>query len=293
MADLEPDMKVAYVSCMVLPEPDHDEKPLIDGLIAAGHDAEVVAWDDPAVDWAGFDVAVVRATWNYIKHLDAFRAWIDRVDGLTTLLNPAATMKWNLHKGYLRELRAGGVPIVPTAFFEAGGAENIFLLCATRGWERIVIKPTVGAGSFGTRSFDLNAEEGHAAQRYFDEMVAQRDMMVQEFMESVEAVGETSLVVIDGVLTHGVEKRPRFDDEDEQVFLREVISDEMRGMVERVISAAGKDALFARVDVMPDNGGQLVLGELEMLEPSLFFPHCESAVGAMVRGVERLVLAGE
>jgi len=72
------------------------------------------------------------------------------------------------------------------------------------------------------------------------------------------------------------------------VFLRETLSDEMRGMVDRVISAAGKEALFARVDVMPDNHGLLVLGELEMLEPSLFFPHCEGAVGAMVRGIERL-----
>lgn len=285
MADLEMDMRVAYVSCVVLPEPDHDEKPMVDGLIGAGHDVEVVAWDDPAVDWAGFDVAVVRATWNYIQHLDAFRAWIDRVDGLTTLMNPAATMKWNLHKGYLKELEEAGVPIVPTAFFGIGESVDVKGLAEERGWARIVVKPTVGAGSFGTRAFSV---EDDGAQVYFDEMVAQREMMVQEFMESVETVGETSLVVIDGVLTHGVEKRPRFDDEDEQVFLRETLSDEMRGMVDRVISAAGKEALFARVDVMPDNHGSLVLGELEMLEPSLFFPHCECAVGAMVRGIERL-----
>ena len=285
MADLEMDMRVAYVSCVVLPEPDHDEKPMVDGLMGAGHDVEVVAWDDPEVDWAGFDVAVVRATWNYIQHLDAFRAWIDRVDGLTTLMNPAATMKWNLHKGYLKELEEAGVPIVPTAFFGVGESVDVKGLAMERGWARIVVKPTVGAGSFGTRAFSV---EDDGAQEYFDEMVAQREMMVQEFMESVETVGETSLVVIDGVLTHGVEKRPRFDDEDEQVFLRETLSDEMRGMVDRVISAAGKEALFARVDVMPDNHGLLVLGELEMLEPSLFFPHCEGAVGAMVRGIERL-----
>ena len=280
-------MRVAYVSCMELPEPDIDERPLVEGLIAAGHEAVVAAWDDPDVDWAGFDVAVVRATWNYIDDVEAFAAWIDRVDGLTRLLNPASTMKWNLHKGYLRELRAGGVPIVPTAFFECGASENMFFLCGSRGWERIVVKPTVGAGSFGTRSFDLNADEGHAAQLYFDEMVAQRDMMVQVFMESVNTVGETALIVIDGELTHAIEKKPRFDDQDAQVLLRETISDEMHGMVDRVLDAAGKDSLYARVDVMPAADGSLVLSELEMLEPSLFFPYCADAVGVMVRGVER------
>lgn len=282
-------MRVAYVSCRVLPEADIDERPLIDGLMSAGHDAVVVAWDDPSVDWAGFDVAVVRATWNYIDDLEAFKAWIDRVDGLTTLLNPAETMRWNLHKGYLRELRSAGVPIVPTAFFEAGGAENMFLLCATRGWERIVIKPTVGAGSFGARSFDLNADEGDAAQRYFDEMIAQRDMMVQEFMESVNTVGETAIVVIDGTLTHAIEKRPRFDDQDESVLLREVITDEMRDIAELTLSAAGREALFARVDVMPDPDGVLMLSELEMLEPSLFFPYFPQAIDTFIKGLERRV----
>ena len=112
-------------------------------------------------------------------------------------------------------------------------------------------------------------------------------MMIQRYIPSVDTVGETALIVIDGELTHAIEKRPRFDDQDEQVFLRESITDEMRSMAELALKAAGKDHLYARVDVIPDEDGSLMLSELEMLEPSLFFPYCERAVEVFVRGVEK------
>lgn len=103
----------------------------------------------------------------------------------------------------------------------------------------------------------------------------------------MDTVGETALVVIDGELTHAIEKRPRFDDQEEEVYLREEISDEMRAFVNKVLDAAGKECLYARVDVMPDEAGGFMLSELEMLEPSLFFPYCQKAVDAFVQGVEK------
>ncbi len=280
-------MNIAYVSCKNLPEPDIDENPLVEGLKAAGHDACVAGWDDDSVDWSRFDAILIRATWNYAWHLDAFRAWIARVHEQTTLINPIKTLEWNLHKGYLKELQAAGIPIIPTAFFDQGDSASIMELCEARGWSRIVIKPTVSAGSFGTRAFDLCKGEASAAQAFFDEMIAQREMMIQRFVPAVETVGETALIVIDGHLTHAIEKRPRFDDQDEQVLLRETITDEMRDIASKVIDSANKDHLYARVDVIPDDDASLMLSELEMLEPSLFFPYCERAVGVFVRGVEK------
>lgn len=284
-------MKIAYVSCKNLPEPDIDEQPLLAGLIHAGHDARVAAWDDDSVDWSSFDAALVRATWNYAQHLDAFREWLGRVDGQTTLINPRSTLEWNLHKGYLRELESAGVPITPTAFFDLGQSGSVLSLCEQRGWPRIVIKPTVSAGSFATRSFDLCKGEAGAAQAFFDEMIAQRDMMIQRYIPSVDTVGETALIVIDDSLTHAIEKRPRFDDQDEEVYLRESISDEMHDFAHRVLAAANKDYLYARVDVFPGEDGSLMLSELELLEPSLFFPYSPDAVGVFVSGLEKRMAA--
>lgn len=286
-------MKVAYVSCAQLPEPDIDEIPVVNALSAAGHQVQVLAWDDPSVDWAAHDVAVVRATWNYFDDLPAFRQWVDRVDSLTTLLNPASTLHWNMHKGYLRELESAGVPIVPTEFFEIAEDTNISDLCSSKGWSKIVIKPTVSAGSFGTRVFDLSNNDHDAAQSFFDDMIQEREMMIQVFINSVETIGETALIVIDGQLTHAIEKRPRFDDQDESVLLRDVISDEMREIAERVLKAAGRDVLYARVDVMPDDDGRLILSELELLEPSLFFPFYPSAVDRFVDGLERRLVTAQ
>lgn len=286
-------MKIAYVSCKSLPEPDIDENPLIEGLQRAGHDASVAAWDDQDVDWSAYDAILIRATWNYAQHLDAFRAWIDRAAQATTLINPPGTLAWNLHKGYLNELEQAGIPIIPTAFYQQGAPASIMELCEARGWPRIVIKPTVSAGSFGTRAFDLCRGEAAAAQSFFEEMITQREMMIQRYIPSVDTVGETALIVIDGQLTHAIEKRPRFDDQDEQVFLRESISDEMRDIADRVIDAADRDHLYARVDVFPDDDGALMLSELEMLEPSLFFPYCDRAVDVFVKGVDRRMAAAQ
>lgn len=282
-------LRIGYVSCLELPEPDIDEKPLVEAIEAAGHEAVVVAWDDPGVDWGSLDVAVVRATWNYAHAVEAFAEWIDRVDGQTKLLNDAETLKWNLDKRYLLELEEKGIAIVPTAFFDRGERKSIGDVAGSRGWGKIVVKPVVSAGSFGTRVFDLEGGELEQAQMFFDEMVARRGMMVQVFMDSVETVGETAIVMIDGELSHAIEKRPRFDDQDEQVFLRETISDEMRSVAERVLEAAGRETLYARVDVMPGSDGSLVLSELELLEPSLFFPQFPSAREVLVRGIEKHV----
>ncbi len=282
-------MKIAYVSCKNLPEPDIDEIPLVEGLKSAGHEASVAGWDDESVDWASFDAILIRATWNYAWHLDAFRAWIARANEQTTLINPIETLEWNLHKRYLKELQAAGIPIIPTAFFDQGASTSIMELCESRCWSRIVIKPTVSAGSFGTRAFDLCKGDAPAAQAFFDEMIAQREMMIQRFVPAVETVGETALIVIDGELTHAIEKRPRFDDQDEEVYLRESISDEMREIAMKVINAANKDHLYARVDVIPDDDGSLMLSELEMLEPSLFFPYCERAINKFAHAVLRRV----
>ncbi|MEX0876308.1 MAG: hypothetical protein WD114_02515 [Phycisphaerales bacterium] len=286
-------MLIAYVSCAVLPEPDLDERPLVMGLEAAGYGVEVVAWDDGTVDWSRFDAAVIRATWNYPEHEQAFREWIELAAGATRLFNSAEVVRWNMHKGYLRELEGRGVPIIPTVFFERGGKAELDAVCDGRGWEKIVIKPSIGCGSRGTGVFTLGDRRSQA-RAYLKDALGARDMMVQGYMPQVEREGETALVVIDGKLTHAIEKRPRFHGEDESVSLREGgPSDEQRAFARQVLDAAGRECLYARVDVIPDDDGGLMLSELEMLEPSLFFPQNPAAVGVLVRGLERRLASAQ
>ena len=66
--------RIAIVTTVEMPLPDPDEELLLPLL----PEAALVAWDDADVDWASFDVVVLRSTWNYAAHLDEFLAWATR-----------------------------------------------------------------------------------------------------------------------------------------------------------------------------------------------------------------------
>ncbi|HEX8115034.1 MAG TPA: hypothetical protein VF516_45210, partial [Kofleriaceae bacterium] len=71
------DLRIA--TCVALPEPDVDQAPLSAALAAAGLSAALVGWDDPAADWDGYDVVLVRSVWDADQRRDEFVAWARRV----------------------------------------------------------------------------------------------------------------------------------------------------------------------------------------------------------------------
>ena len=79
-----------------------------------------IAWDDEA-DWASFDLVVIRTTWDYVPRHAEFLKKLEKIASLTKLLNTPEVVKWNHHKGYLKELEAKGVAIVPTVMFKYPG----------------------------------------------------------------------------------------------------------------------------------------------------------------------------
>src|SRR5690606_16238539 len=100
-----------------------------------------VEWDDPAVDWAGFDLAVIRSTWDYTWRAAEFTAWAERCGAATRLANPADVVRWNTDKRYLGDLAAAGVPVVPTRYLAPGDPPTL-----PDGYE-YVVKPASGAGA--------------------------------------------------------------------------------------------------------------------------------------------------
>src|SRR4051812_1216078 len=105
---------IALATCVKLPEPDADEALLVARLRALGATVRMLAWDDPAArPPEPNELVVVRSTWNYYEDVDAFPRW---GAGVPRLRTPAATIRANVRKTYLRELEAGGTAIVPTAW---------------------------------------------------------------------------------------------------------------------------------------------------------------------------------
>jgi hypothetical protein len=56
---------VAVVTCLKIPDPDHDQELLLGALRQSGLRAELLAWDDPKGDPGAFDLCVLRSCWDY------------------------------------------------------------------------------------------------------------------------------------------------------------------------------------------------------------------------------------
>ncbi len=255
-------------TCRPLPEPDVDEDLLLRALADRGVVARMAAWHDPAERWDEPVPTVVRSTWDYIHHLDAFAGWIRRAAAAAPLWNPAGVMLGNLHKGYLLGLAARGVPVVPTALQRRGTPEPLSGVAGARGWARVVVKPAVGAGSHETHLVD--DAPGGAADALFAQLVVGQDMLVQPYLRAVEGHGERALVFIDGEFTHAVRKSPRFAGGVEQVSESMPISAAERAVGEAALAPLGGGLLYGRVDVAPGPDGDPLVMELELVEPSLF-----------------------
>lgn len=251
----------------------------------AGLRAELAAWDDPGVDWSGYDLAAVRSTWDYYADEGAFRAWIGRAARATRLWNPAELMLANIHKGYLAELAGRGVPIVPTRFLRPGER----LAPAVDAWARFVVKPAVSAGSFMTRPF--TAGELPEAEVFAAAILARGDAMVQPYVDAVADGGEVALVWVDGEFTHAVAKAPRFHADDERVTPAFPPTNDQLSVARRTLAAIPGPKLYARIDLMRLVDGTWALSEAELIEPSLFFLQHPPALERFMRAIRARIAA--
>ena len=258
---------------------------LHDALTARGVAFERPLWSDADVDWAAYDLAVARTTWDYTVARDAFVAWAARAGAATRLENPPDVLRWNTHKGYLMELEERGAPVVPTAWLGRGDRVDLAALCAARGWDEVVVKPAVAAGSDGL----VRAGGAHGlrhAQDALDELLAAGDVLVQPFRRRITE-GELSLVAVEGRVTHAVRKLPadgefRVQGRFGGRYAPETPSAEAVGLAEWILEALGTPLLFARVDLVTADDGTLELGEVEATEPDLYLEHSEEGTRLLV-----------
>ncbi|MBI5850513.1 MAG: hypothetical protein HZB39_05665 [Planctomycetes bacterium] len=282
-------MRFALPTHQDLPDWEVDDAPLHAALATRGAVVERPVWDEPGVDWSGFDAVLIRTTWNYQEKRAEFVAWAERVERATRLFNQAAVVRWNTEKSYLFDLARRGVRVTPTIWLERGRIADIAELCATHRIERGFLKPLIGATSRETLRFCADAAGLARAQAHLARLLPREGMMLQPYRESVETEGELSLVVIDGEATHGVRKIPVpgdyrvQDDFDASDVPHEFTPDELAALLEVVVAAERELAmprgslLYARVDVLRAPDGGLDLNELELVEPSLFFRHGAAA----------------
>lgn len=281
-----PQSRVALVTCSALPDLDPDDRLVIAPLAELGVEAIPAIWD-ASIDWAGFDLVVLRDPWDYVARRDEFVAWAHSVP---RLLNPASVVEWNTHNGYLRELAAAGVPVVPTRWIEPGDPFGL-----PDG--AFVVKPAISAGSKDTGLY-RGADAGLAVAHVDRLLAAGRTVMVQPYLAAVEGVGETALLYFASPhgglsLSHAARKGPMLTGPDRGVdglYLEEQISARQPSEAELAvgalaIAAAPAGLLYARVDLITGPDGAPVLIELELTEPSLFLGTADDAAARFARAI--------
>jgi glutathione synthase/RimK-type ligase-like ATP-grasp enzyme len=295
-------MRVALVGCREVgtwpvapsagdPRPwERDDRPLVQALEELGAEVSRPAWDDPTVPWESFDLALLRATWDYHHRLDEFLSWVDRAGDATTVLNPPPLVRWNAHKSYLRDL---AVPQPPTVWLHQGEEHqlNLGALMAERGWEVAFVKPAVGATAEGSLRFGRGGAD--QATEHVRGLLKRGEVLVQPYVSSVESRGERSAIVIDGEITHFVRKIPnpgdwRVQDDYGATDERHEPERAERTFAESVWALIAQSSpyrlAYGRIDwLMGEDGPWLV--ELELIEPCLFFRHGPGAALRLARAI--------
>lgn len=269
-----------------------DDALLREGLAEHGLGAERVDWADPTVDWSRYHAAVFRTTWDYFVRFDEFTAWLKRVERITPLINAPETIWWNLDKHYLADLDARGVAAVPSVYLERGDARTLGDLLRETGWPEAVIKPCVSGAARNT--YRVNASNAAEVEQALAPFRAVDAFMFQPFVADIVTGGELTLVVIDGMVTHGVRKVPkagdfRVQDDHGGSWTEYVPSDEEIAFAERAVAACTPRPLYARADLVRGPDGTLQLMELELIEPELWLRTHPAAAQRMARAIAQSV----
>lgn len=254
---------------------------------ARGIDFEVVYWDEAELPRRGFDLAIIRTCWDYHERPEQFVAALESHEqaGLP-VLNPAAVVKWNSRKTYLKEL---GPSAIETVWAERADARTVGQAFDALDAAEVVVKPQVGAGSIRTVRLKRNA---WSEADLIDGPLGAA--MIQPYLRAIETEGERSLFWFGGAFSHAIRKVPQSGDWLANVpgrtrFAAEAPPAAAMAAAEAARARAPKDLLYVRIDlVLGDDGAWRVI-EIEAIEPYLFLDFAPEGAEALVGAIARVL----
>ncbi|EFA75888.1 hypothetical protein PPL_10460 [Heterostelium album PN500] len=257
------------------------------------YECKSVIWDDYSVQWDQFDLLIIRSAWDYVEKIEQFREWLTKIDSMKIpLLNDSNVIYWNWNKLYLLELENQGITIVPSIFVKS--CENPISLSDyiqqgfdngkfETGQKEFVMKPTIGADSYGTHRFTL--ESACLLESQFRKLLKHSDMIIQPFVDSIHSEGEVSFIFFNKRFSHSIIKHPspedfrvqeRFGGNVERNTCPAPSDIEAATKVIKYISGKGR-VLYSRIDMLRYKG-KLCLSECELFEPTLYFMNDEKVI---------------
>ncbi len=237
-------------------------------------DFQEVSWHEK-INWNNFDIAIIRTTWDYPKHVEKFKKFVNSIP--IHVFNSKEIINWNIDKKYLLDLKNKHISIPETIFLDGFCEQKVENF--SKKFNQVVIKPQIGAGGENTFIYS-----GFCQYK--------GPIMVQEFIEEIKTVGEKSLIYFNGILSHCVLKKTvddefRCQEEHGGKFYNYKPKVEEIKFAEEILKKIDFKPFYARVDVL-NNKDQLVLMELELIEPSLYFSQDRNAAKNFVSSLKDL-----
>jgi len=250
-----------------------------------------VPWNRADVDWNAYAMVVIRWPWDYWHHKDEFISVLEAIDASSAKLqNSLATVRWNINKSYLKDLQSRGVQIVPTHWLSSPDSQGLQQVFEHFDCRRAVVKPVVGAGAEG--AFRISTDDSAEQLQRVADASAGTDLLAQPFVDSVVETGEYSLIYFNNDYSHAILKTPARGDYRVQEEYGGAISavtpeDDLIQFGQRALTALDEVPLYSRVDVVRLADGSPALMELELIEPSLYFPYDEQSADRMAAAVQQ------
>lgn len=231
-------------------------------------------WNDTNFNWSSTKSAIFRSTWDYFDQFSNFRNWLELVKEQCYLINPYEQINWNLDKHYLLDLQKLDLPIVESVFVSKKTQLNLETISKSKNWKDIVIKPTISGAARHT--YHLKNDEIKKFQDKWLSLTNNEDFMVQEFQKNILSTGEIAVMIFGGEYSHSVLKKAKKGDfrvQDDFGGSVEKINPslEIIELAEKTVKSLKTMPLYARVDIIFDNGSNPVISELELIEPELWF----------------------
>ena len=249
-------------------------------------------WADKDFDWTTTKNAIFRTTWDYFDKFDEFFAWMENTKNKTTFINSAEIINWNIDKHYLQDLEKNGINIAPTLFIQKGDKSTLQELFKKTNWNKAVIKPAISGAARHT--YRISPSNCKNYENLFQKLIYKECMLFQEFLNSITAKGEISLIIIGGKFTHAVKKIAKKgdfrvqDDHGGKVEEYNPTIEEI-SFAENCLKTSPFTPIYARVDIVYDNKNKPSLSELELIEPELWFRNSPESAELLAMEIEKLL----
>ncbi|EAJ5193669.1 hypothetical protein RLQ69_000900 [Campylobacter jejuni] len=244
------------------------------------YQCELKAWQEIRVRHLAQNTLILPlAVWDYSLEYANFLHFLNELErAKISILNPSEILKMNADKSYLKILEEVNLPIIDSIIFKQNEEFDLSLI----PFQKAVIKPLVGQSGYKVRFLEqkipTKEEFPHGA-------------LIQPFIESVEELGEFCFIFFGGKFNYAIHRQTQKDWRANSNYGVKIapLKNPSKAHIDLALKALkalkSSNLLYARVDLLPQKNGNVLINEVELIEPSLYFDFHENALEIFIKNL--------